>query len=161
MKHFILILGILGLVVGCGNDPREEGRPIPHPPASPPPVDSVKLGEQLLELITEAAKEEKTEEDINLKRIKQLINKGAYLEVADLKYSSTPLLWASNHGYFETVQLLVEAGADLNRRSFEGATALFYADYKGHDEIHEYLKSVNAPCDVGWASFTLKPVCWL
>ena len=66
----------------------------------------------------------------------------ALLEHPDVDYnladnkSTTPLNWASFHGYSEIVSILLKKpGIDLNRQDSHGGTALFYASKNGHEEV--------------------------
>jgi hypothetical protein len=52
----------------------------------------------------------------------------------------TALLWASQEGYLEIAQLLIEAGANVNAaKTDDGTTALMLASEKGHLEIAQLL----------------------
>lgn len=55
----------------------------------------------------------------------------------------TPLMVASFYGELEAVKLLVEAGADVRQKSNSGKTALDTAISWKHNEIAEYLKSID------------------
>lgn len=46
---------------------------------------------------------------------------------------------AANNGQFKMVQMLVEAGADVNAWYEHSNTPLLYAAYSGHREIYDYL----------------------
>ena len=57
---------------------------------------------------------------------------------------SSPLILASHNGYTEIVKLLLEAGADVNHKSFDGATALILASRNGHTEVVKLLLEAGA-----------------
>lgn len=65
---------------------------------------------------------------------------------ADVKdeFYMTALMWAARNGYEETVTLLVEKGADLNERDFEGWTPLMFAVTSGQRETVELLLEKGA-----------------
>ena len=52
---------------------------------------------------------------------------------------STALMWASQKGHLEVVQLLCEAGADKDNANQEGATALMFAPTHGHLDVARLL----------------------
>jgi len=56
----------------------------------------------------------------------------------------TPLMVASENGYTEIVQLLLEKGADVNAETNDGKTALMYAAAKGRTEIVQLLLEKGA-----------------
>ena len=53
---------------------------------------------------------------------------------------------ASEMGHIDIVNLLIEAGADVNaaREDYEGSTALKYASREGHTEIVNLLREAGA-----------------
>ena len=56
-----------------------------------------------------------------------------------------PLLWeAVWRGHTETVQLLVDAGADVNAKDSGGDTMLQEARFRGHSDIEEILLAAGA-----------------
>ncbi len=56
-----------------------------------------------------------------------LVDKGAILDVKNNTRSLTPLLLATQHRYFETVEFLLENGADADMGNEEGLTPLRFA----------------------------------
>jgi ankyrin repeat protein len=55
------------------------------------------------------------------------------------QHGQTALMLAVSHGRLDMVQLLIEAGADVNIRDEDGSTALMCAAEHGHMEIVKYL----------------------
>ena len=82
--------------------------------------------------------------------VKHLISNGAdanATDYADMNKTVGPsvLHTAARKGYTEIVQILVEAGANVNdRRTTDQKTALDYAKENGHTEIVEFLKKFSA-----------------
>jgi ankyrin repeat protein len=64
-----------------------------------------------------------------------------------VNYISTPLILASINGNIKIVELLLEAGADVNNLNENGYTALMHASERGHVEIVNLLLINNA--DIG------------
>ena len=57
---------------------------------------------------------------------------------------STPLMIASQNGHKDTVDLLIDAKADVNVQNNNGATALYVASQNGHSEVVSILLKANA-----------------
>ena len=55
------------------------------------------------------------------------------------QHGQTALMLAASHGRLDMVQLLVEAGADVNIRDEDGSTALMCSAEHGHAHIVKYL----------------------
>ena len=55
------------------------------------------------------------------------------------QHGQTALMLAASHGRLDVVQLLVEAGTDINIRDEDGSTALMCAAEHGHASIVKYL----------------------
>eukprot|EP00929_Paragymnodinium_shiwhaense_P023040 TRINITY_DN14520_c0_g1_i1.p2 TRINITY_DN14520_c0_g1~~TRINITY_DN14520_c0_g1_i1.p2 ORF type:complete len:193 (+),score=23.05 TRINITY_DN14520_c0_g1_i1:110-688(+) len=72
----------------------------------------------------------------------------------------TPLMRASNGGYREVVQLLLQNQAEVNARDEEGTTALHYAAMSGSQEIAGDLLKFGAKAKVQDAN-EKTPVDWL
>jgi cytochrome c len=70
--------------------------------------------------------------------VELLLKAGANPNIA--KQSSTALHIAADQGCLECVVLLANAGADVNARTSERATALHLAKRNGHNAIVDYLK---------------------
>ncbi|KAL7014324.1 hypothetical protein ACKWTF_015862 [Chironomus riparius] len=62
------------------------------------------------------------------------------------KNSQTALMLAVSHGNFEIVQMMVEAGADINIQDDDGSTALMCASEQGHLDIIKFLLA-QPDCD--------------
>lgn len=71
----------------------------------------------------------------------------ANTEVAETTYSWTPLFVACVDGNFPIVELLVDAGADVERVDSSGWTAREHAALRGHIEIAERLFELSADKD--------------
>ena len=62
----------------------------------------------------------------------------AYID-AESPNGSTPLMLAAQYGRFETVRLLVEAGADLAIRNQRDLTAVDFAALRDNPDVKQYL----------------------
>jgi len=91
--------------------------------------------------------------------VRQLLSTGGVmLEPAELPYGvNKPLAYACAYGSLEIVELLVEAGADLNGKTAYGDVPLIKADEHGNADICEYLiragADVNIPNAYGISPF--------
>ena len=56
----------------------------------------------------------------------------------------TPLARAAHNGHFQTVQYLVEQGAEVDGKDIGDNTALHWAAMRGHVEIVKYLVDCGA-----------------
>lgn len=72
----------------------------------------------------------------DIAQAREAIKRGARL---DFGLNSKALAMASMKGYTEIVKLLVENGADVNKKSDNGLTALMHASIGGYLEIVELL----------------------
>jgi len=61
------------------------------------------------------------------------------VNVRATQHGQTALMLAVSHGRLDMVQLLIEAGADVNIRDEDGSTALMCAAEHGHMEIVKHL----------------------
>lgn len=63
----------------------------------------------------------------NLAAAKQLVEKGAQIEVRAKTFSLTPLCIAGNHGRYDLVKYLISRGAQVNATNDAGSPPLFWA----------------------------------
>ena len=68
-------------------------------------------------------------------------------ELPEKTYGWTPLLIAAVDGNLGVIELLIEAGADLDRQDFSGWTAKEHASLRGHINIAVRLAEVTAQAD--------------
>ena len=73
----------------------------------------------------------------NVRVLKQMLKKGANVNRCDLN-GKTPLIVAAENGHSEAMCVLIEAGADVNRRT-NGRTPLMVALNNGHDNAARLL----------------------
>ncbi|PML61919.1 ankyrin repeat domain-containing protein [Vibrio breoganii] len=91
--------------------------------------------------------------------VKLLIHSGAKVNVFtaeralwtaefDCFLFETPLHLASSNGYLTCVEILVEAGADINSKRWDERTPLMFASAFGQNEVVEYLcnKGADVSC---------------
>ncbi|MBN1185165.1 MAG: ankyrin repeat domain-containing protein [Bacteroidales bacterium] len=77
--------------------------------------------------------------------VKYCLGKGTNANTTGTYSSGIPALTlASESGSLESVKLLVNNGADINRQSYDGSTSLIIATQEGHIEIVKYLLENNA-----------------
>jgi len=69
-----------------------------------------------------------------------------YIYIYVIQSGQTALMLAASHGRHETVELLVDCGANVNAQDEDGSTALMCASEHGHTEIIKTLLSVST-CD--------------
>ena len=76
----------------------------------------------------------------DLEKVKLIVQPGFDINQTEKEYGRTPLMEASNYGYLEIVQFLVDIRkADLNKAEDYGRTALMLASMRGHLEIVQFL----------------------
>lgn len=78
------------------------------------------------------------------RKARLLIEHGADLHAIDEEYRSTPLGVAARRGQRETLELLLESGADPNLAGAPWATPVAWARKKGHDDIARLLRTRGA-----------------
>lgn len=74
-----------------------------------------------------------------------LIEVGADPEL--LVDSLTPLMIAADSNCLEAAKILLQAGVDVNARTEEGVTALFFAAQNGHTKMMQLLQDLGATGD--------------
>lgn len=75
-------------------------------------------------------------------QMKSLINRGANVNWVNQKYLDwTPLIVAAFHGKTAAAQVLIEAGADMNKRNIFGQTPLWLAASNGNDVVELLIKA--------------------
>ncbi len=65
----------------------------------------------------------------------------------------TPLLFAARHGQVESARHLLDAGADVNERGPDGASALVTASFSGHGELAAFLLERGAEPNAAGAGY--------
>ena len=53
-------------------------------------------------------------------------------------------MWAAHRGYKQAVELLLQAGADVNLKNRGGYTALAIAEFNGYKDVVRFLKAAGA-----------------
>jgi hypothetical protein len=95
----------------------------------------------------------------DLGAIERHLASGVAVDALDPERGGTPLLWAAVTGRAETIELLINHGADVNAAGQDGGTALHGAAFLGHEKAVEVLirggakvnaanKRGNTPLDV-------------
>lgn len=79
----------------------------------------------------------------NLAGLRFCIENGIAVGTVDA-HGFTPLLLASHYGQLEIVKYLVEKGANINLKTPNGYSALWWARFREFPEIATYLRSVGA-----------------
>lgn len=72
----------------------------------------------------------------------------------------TPLMWAARAGQIETVQALLDGGADINEAKPEGTTSLILATINNHWELASYLLDRGADPNKGPGYNALHQLAW-
>lgn len=75
----------------------------------------------------------------DLEAVKRLLGGGANPNAAQEKGAETCLILASRKGHNAVVQLLVEKGAEIDKKDGIGSTALMYASFMGQSDIASLL----------------------
>ncbi len=53
-------------------------------------------------------------------------------------------MWATSRGYTKAVQLLLQAGADVNLKNQGGYTALMLAEFNEYQDVARLLRAAGA-----------------
>ncbi len=75
----------------------------------------------------------------DLDAIERHLKSGVAVDAIDPERGGTPLVWAAIAGRAETVQRLIDRGADVNVVGSDGGTALHGAAFLGHEKTVEVL----------------------
>jgi len=87
-------------------------------------------------------------QDGNVAIASLLLDAGADIEAEDKEmYISSPLITAASTGKAEMIALLVEKGANINKKDADGMTALMYAAMNGHKNAVKTLLQLGARRD--------------
>lgn len=78
----------------------------------------------------------------DIDRMKLLLDEGA--NVNERANTATALICAAAAGKKQSVVLLLERGAETQHQDQRGATARFYAEARGHDEIVRLIDIADA-----------------
>lgn len=79
--------------------------------------------------------------------VKYLISKSAEINVADVEQKCSPLISAIKNNHFETSEILIRAGADVNAKDIYDRTAIHYAAMSGLVTIVDMLIYYDADID--------------
>ncbi|MBT7422201.1 MAG: acyltransferase family protein, partial [Gemmatimonadetes bacterium] len=83
-----------------------------------------------------------------LDEIKQCLANGADLDALDSAFGTTPLAWAALHGQTAAAELLLQQGAEVNRQTRDGGTALHAAAFLGRTETAALLIEHGADAQI-------------
>ena len=117
-----------------------------HGPAAIATVeDRNKIGETALLLACK--KNENLKEASNkLAIVKEIISRGANVNIKENLNGMTPLLFAAQNGFIEVAKLLIENLANINEKSNNGATPLLLAIEFCHIDLAKFL--IDAGADI-------------
>jgi uncharacterized protein len=77
--------------------------------------------------------------------VRTLLAHGAAVDAVEGWRGQTALMWAASEGHAETIQALIDAGADPAVRSKAGFTPLLFASRDGHIQAMRVLLAAGAP----------------
>ena len=98
---------------------------------------------QILKLLTEYTALIKASINVDISRVRSLIESGANLNTRDER-GQTALIKASIYGHKDITRMLIEAGADVNIIDTHGQTAFQYASNNGNRQIARMLRKAGA-----------------
>ena len=84
----------------------------------------------------------------DLRAMKRYISEGADVNAPDESMNISPLAWSVSHGQTEATRLLIENGADVNRKDDNGSTPLHSAAVFGRAEVAKLLVENGANLQV-------------
>ena len=96
-------------------------------------MSEVTLESQLFEIL----ENEEMPEHIKLAKVEMLVN--LCVDINAKNEGETALMKASQKGYKEIVEILLENGADVNVKGYSDWTALMHASHYGHKDVVELL----------------------
>ncbi|KAJ5720553.1 uncharacterized protein N7483_008487 [Penicillium malachiteum] len=80
--------------------------------------------------------------------VKKILQDGSVnIESTDSRRRRTSLSWAAKHGHSDVVELLLEAGAEIDARAHHQRTPLLLAAKKGHSDVVKVLLEAGAEVD--------------
>ena len=83
-----------------------------------------------------------------LEEIKQYLAGGADPNALDSAFGTSPLAWAALHGQTAAAELLLQQGAEVNRQTRDGGTALHAAAFLGRTETAALLLEHSADAQI-------------
>ncbi|WP_299779426.1 ankyrin repeat domain-containing protein [uncultured Formosa sp.] len=72
--------------------------------------------------------------------VKVLLEAGAQVNLKDNHEQWTPIMFAAGEGQIEVMQLLLDAGADVNALDIDGESSYDFAISNNHEEAAKFLK---------------------
>lgn len=72
-----------------------------------------------------------------------LLHQGAMIDHQEATKGWSALIWAAGKGHLQSVEILLEQGADRTLKDFDGQTALEHARASGHQHIVERLRAAG------------------
>ncbi len=76
--------------------------------------------------------------------LKLLVAAGGKVNIQQGEFYATPLLWASTTGHFDTIEFLLNNGADVEAKDNHGNTPLTWAKRRGSKKIIALLEKAGA-----------------
>ena len=77
--------------------------------------------------------------------VERYVDKGYDIEAKDPVFGQTPLMWASDNGQKNIVELLAEKGADIEAKNNDGRAVPYVSLYEGRLSVGEYLAHLAIP----------------
>jgi ankyrin repeat protein len=149
MKHAHLLLPTIGLslLLGCSRNPAE--KPAPPPSSSVVPAESPPQGKTVEPLPTPTTKDLADAVSAgNVNDVKIFLQRDPQAIHRTGKDGMLPIHLAADRGYSEIIQLLLQAGADVNApHETVRATPLQYAAEFGRLDAVRTLLAANAKVD--------------